>query len=100
MFAIMSRPWHPFLKAVIERVIGNIVLESETPGSFGNSSDRYRMLKLTSSYAYTDTIYPMLDRTLFSLSCPHTHCMCMRVRLCYARERALLCASRVYTRGS
>jgi hypothetical protein len=54
---VMAEPQHPFLKAVIARVIHNIKVY--TPSQFG--TDAYSVLRVSGPIAYTQAIYPLLD---------------------------------------
>lgn len=54
---IISRPEHPFLKAVIEQVIQNI--DNYTVNTFGTG--KMGVLRLTGPIAYTNTISPIIN---------------------------------------
>ena len=54
---IIAEPHHPFLKAAVNQVIGNIL--SYTPERFGTAA--YGVLRLSGPIAYTRAIYPLLE---------------------------------------
>jgi hypothetical protein len=54
---VMAEPRHPFLKAVIARVLNNI--RTYTPSQFG--TDAYGVLRVSGPIAFTQAVYPLLD---------------------------------------
>lgn len=56
-WSVMAEPGHPFLKAVIRRVICNI--RTYTPSQFGTDADG--ILRVSGPIAFTQAIYPLLD---------------------------------------
>lgn len=56
-WCVMAGPGHPFLKAVIARVLHNI--KSYTPSQFG--TDAYGVLRVSGPIAFTQAIFPLLD---------------------------------------
>jgi hypothetical protein len=54
---VIAAPQHPFLKAVIARVLNNI--RTYTPSQFG--TDAYGVLRVSGPIAFTQAIYPLLD---------------------------------------
>lgn len=61
---VVAAPRHPFLRAVIQRVLQNIT--TYTPGRFG--SGYLGVLRVSGPIAYTQAIIPLLDHY------PHTVC--------------------------
>lgn len=56
-WSVIAAPRHPFLKAVIARVLNNI--RTYTPSQFG--TDAYGVLRVSGPIAFTQAIYPLLD---------------------------------------
>lgn len=56
-WSVIAAPKHPFLEAVIARVINN--LKIYTPGQFG--TDAYSVLRVSGPIAFTKAILPLLD---------------------------------------
>lgn len=54
---VIAAAHHPFLKAVIARVLNNI--RTYTPSQFG--TDAYGVLRVSGPIAFTQAIYPLLD---------------------------------------
>jgi hypothetical protein len=54
---VIAAQQHPFLKAVIARVLNNI--RTYTPSQFG--TDAYGVLRVSGPIAFTQAIYPLLD---------------------------------------
>jgi hypothetical protein len=54
---VIAAPQHPFLRAVIARVLNNI--RTYTPTQFG--TDAYGVLRVSGPIAFTQAIYPLLD---------------------------------------